>query len=47
LTDFNNGEQVFTIDASNDGEKIIFDMALIHGRDIYSLDIKQRKSRRL
>ncbi|MEA3500772.1 MAG: hypothetical protein U9R41_07140 [Candidatus Marinimicrobia bacterium] len=43
LTDFNNGEQVFTIDVSNDGKKIIFDMALIHGRDIYSLDIKTKE----
>jgi Tol biopolymer transport system component len=43
LTDFNNGEQVFTIDVSPDGKKIIFDMALIHGRDIYSLDIKTKE----
>lgn len=43
LTDFNNGEQVFTIDISSNGDKIIFDMALIHGRDIYSLDIKTKE----
>jgi len=43
LTDFNNGEQVYTIDVSGDGKKIIFDMAITHGRDIYSLDIESKE----
>lgn len=40
LTFFNHGEQVFDMDVSPDGKSIIFDLAFLHGRDIFSLNIE-------
>jgi Tol biopolymer transport system component len=45
LTFFEHGEQVYDLDISPDGTRIIFDLALNHGRDIYELDIKTRDIR--
>jgi hypothetical protein len=40
LTHFTHGEQIFIIEADPNGKTIYFDMAVNHGRDIYTLDIK-------
>ena len=40
LTNFTHGEQVFIMQIHPDGKTIYFDMAINHGRDIYSLDLE-------
>lgn len=38
LTFFEHGEQVYDMDVSPDGQTIVFDLALLHGRDIYAMN---------
>jgi len=39
LTKFNDGQQIFTLRTEKDGEGLIFDMALVHGRNIYRFNL--------
>jgi len=47
ITEFNNGEQLFTAVWSPDGKKLAFDCLLDHGRDIYIYDMKSGELRLL
>lgn len=42
VTHFTDGEQVYTLRAHPNGKELIFDMALMHGRDIYSLNLENQ-----
>ena len=42
ITDFTNQEYISTINWADDGDKILMDIVLDHGRDIYELDIKTK-----
>jgi WD40 repeat protein len=47
LTTFSYGEQVYDLDVSPNGKNLIFDMALLHGRNIYSLDTQTYEIRQI
>jgi len=40
VTNYSNGEQIFSPRFSNDGKTIVFDMNTTFGRDIYQLDVE-------
>lgn len=42
ITNFNNQEYISTINWHKNGEKLIFDVVLDHGRDIYEIDINSK-----
>jgi hypothetical protein len=39
LTNFHDGQQIFTLRAEPDGQGLIFDLALVHGRGIYRFSL--------
>ena len=43
LTNFSGGEQVFIMQADQDGDYLYFDMAVNHGRDIYRLNLEDHQ----